>query len=269
MFRDSRQMMRVLSQYRKGQQRAHPAVKKVPRHYQKVRIHLNHVRKGSRRGFAPMDKICNWNIRGLNWSNKQEDAKFFLHEKQIGMVGLLETKVKERNVDLVADELLQGCSWRHNFNHNAKGRIWIAWRPGKYIVNIIAISNQFIHCKATQIRTMKSFFITYVYGANHELQRRDLWEALKHIASGMEEAWCMLGDFNSILYSGDRLGGMEVQDYEVKSFGECIATSELQELQCNGSHFTWTNKIIWSKIDRVFVDNSCFICNFFLYFAYF
>ena len=52
-----------------------------------------------------MDRICSWNIRGVNWPNKQEDVKIFLHEKYIGLVGLLETKVKEKNVDLVANKL--------------------------------------------------------------------------------------------------------------------------------------------------------------------
>jgi len=40
-----------------------------------------------------MDNIASWNIRGLNWPNKQEDVKLFLHINNIGLVGLLETKI--------------------------------------------------------------------------------------------------------------------------------------------------------------------------------
>ena len=85
---------------------------------------------------------------------------------------------------------------------------------------------------------MKRFFITFVYRANREMQMRELWEDLKHIANDMDEAWCILGDFNAMLYSGDRLGGIEVQVSEVKTFGECISAYELQELRSNGSYFT-------------------------------
>ena len=102
----------------------------------------------------------------------------------------------------------------------------------------MSMSDQFIHCKATQIHTMKRFFITFVYRANREMQMRELWEDLKHIANDMDEAWCILGDFNAMLYSGDRLGGIEVQVSEVKTFGECISACELQELRSNGSYFT-------------------------------
>jgi len=54
---------------------------------------------------------------------------------------------------------------------------------------------------------MKGFYVTFIYGANQELQRKNLWEDLKNIANGMNKAWCILGDFNVVLYAGDRIGG--------------------------------------------------------------
>ena len=136
-----------------------------------------------------MDRVCSWNVRGLNWPNKQEDLKIFLQEKRIGLIGMLETKVKERNVNKVATRLLQGWHWQHNFQLNAKGRIWVAWRPGFYQVNVLETDEQFLHCKVTHTITMITSYITFVYGANCEGQRRDLWEALKRIGQGMDEAW--------------------------------------------------------------------------------
>ncbi|KAJ8426043.1 hypothetical protein Cgig2_021401 [Carnegiea gigantea] len=40
----------------------------------------------------------------------------------------------------------------------------------------------------------------------------------------MDEAWCILGDFNAVLYPGDRMGGTEVQFHEIKNFSDCIST---------------------------------------------
>jgi len=56
-------------------------------------------------GGPPMDRICSWNIRGLNWPNKQEDVKIILHEKHIGFIGLLETKVKENKAEKIANNI--------------------------------------------------------------------------------------------------------------------------------------------------------------------
>ncbi|KAJ8422257.1 hypothetical protein Cgig2_029100 [Carnegiea gigantea] len=55
--------------------------------------------------------------------NKQEDVKIFLYEKQIGFIGLLETKVKENKVEKIAHNIFQGWNWHHNFTLRTKGRI--------------------------------------------------------------------------------------------------------------------------------------------------
>ena len=48
----------------------------------------------------------------------------------------------------------------------------------------------------------------------------------------------MLGDFNSVLYPGDRMGGTEIQDFEVRPFADCIASCEAQELRYCGPYLT-------------------------------
>jgi len=53
-----------------------------------------------------VDNITSWNIRGLNGPNKQEDVKIFLNKTKIGLVGLVETKVKRENEEQVASRLL-------------------------------------------------------------------------------------------------------------------------------------------------------------------
>ncbi|KAJ8419762.1 LOW QUALITY PROTEIN: hypothetical protein Cgig2_030064 [Carnegiea gigantea] len=58
----------------------------------------------------------------------------------------------------------------------------------KHMGFIRLLEIKFIHCKATQTNTMKSFYITFVYGANQEMQRRILREDLKHIAKNMDDA---------------------------------------------------------------------------------
>jgi len=56
----------------------------------------------------PMDNILTWNVRGLNWPNKQEDIKCFLQMNKVGLVVLQETKVNKENGELVANQLLTG-----------------------------------------------------------------------------------------------------------------------------------------------------------------
>ena len=74
----------------------------------------------------------------------------------------------------------------------------------------------------------------------------------------MEEVWCVLGDFNSVLYVGDRIGGNDMHDSEMKAFADCIMLSELQEMRFQVAYHTWTNKTIWSRLDRAFINTMWF-----------
>ena len=66
----------------------------------------------------------------------------------------------------------------------------------------------------------------------------------------MDEPWCVLGDFNSVLHQGERMGGNEADDREMRDFGDCKTQCGLEELNYVGAFYTWTNKSIWSRIDR-------------------
>jgi len=61
-----------------------------------------------------MDSIIAWNIRGLDWPSKQEDLKAFLRTNKVGMIGLIETKIKMTNDRIVATRSFLG--WRLDNN---------------------------------------------------------------------------------------------------------------------------------------------------------
>jgi len=111
-------------------------------------------------------------------------------------------------------------------------------------------NEQLIHGRTTQLSTNKTFFITFVYGFNHEAQRKPMWDTLADISHNMDDPWCVMGDFNSVLHQGERIGGNEADEREMRDFGECTTQCGLQEFNYVGAYYTWTNKIVWSRIDR-------------------
>ena len=129
-----------------------------------------------------MDSILSWKIRGLNGPNKQEDVKIFLQKNFIGLVGLLEMKVKGKNVSNVAGNLCPGWHWHSNIQSNEKGRTLIMWRPNYYAVTKGVNTNQMVHCEVVQLSTQRKFYLTIVYGFNKVDQRRPLWHDLKLVS---------------------------------------------------------------------------------------
>ncbi|KAJ8422445.1 hypothetical protein Cgig2_033522 [Carnegiea gigantea] len=166
-----------------------------------------------------MYRIINLNVRGMNAPNKQEDIKIFLQQHQARMVGFLKIKIRDQN-------MVQ--QWEHNASMTDRGRIILSWHPRRYQFNLILKTDQLIHGEAVHLSTNKKFYITVIY----------------------EDPWCVLGDFNSVLNQLERIGGIDVADGEVSDFVACIKHCGLQEFSYGGAFFTWTNTIVWSRIDK-------------------
>lgn len=63
----------------------------------------------------------------------------------------------------------------------------------------------------------------------------------------------VIGDFNTVLSSKDRIGDPVTQQ-EVQGFKDLVETNLFTPLKSTGSHFTWCNKQVdtdrvYSKID--------------------
>ncbi|KAJ8425110.1 hypothetical protein Cgig2_015888 [Carnegiea gigantea] len=56
---------------------------------------------------------------------------------------------------------------------------------------------------------------------------KSLWSDLQTRTQHIPEAWCIIGDFNSILYKEDRMGGTEVQDHEAQDLTNLLDNYDL------------------------------------------
>ncbi|KAJ8427211.1 hypothetical protein Cgig2_015423 [Carnegiea gigantea] len=115
-------------------------------------------------------------------------------------------------------------------------------------------SFQLIHGRVRQLHTNNSFIISVVYGMNTITQRQQLWEDLSDLIP-QNEAWCVLGDFNAVRCMEERIGGDPVTEYEIQELNSMMENCELQQAPTVGAFYTWTNKKIWSRLDRVLIND--------------
>ena len=120
-----------------------------------------------------MENIICWNVRALI-GPLSKMMSISLHSNKVGMIGLLETKIKLKNVEHIAARTFPTWNWKHNFDLNAKGRIWLAWNPAVFDVGVLQVTEQLIHYRAHPLSTSKKFCITFIYGFNQEQQRQTL-----------------------------------------------------------------------------------------------
>ncbi|XP_062100704.1 uncharacterized protein LOC133806603 [Humulus lupulus] len=200
-----------------------------------------------------MDKIFIWNVRGINKSSKQIDVMKELHNKNIGFIGLLETKVKASKMGALYLQMFKGWCFSSNLAHHPNGRIIIAWNPNSFEVDIKGGTSQFIHC-VLKPKKGHRFSLTVVYAANDSRTRALLWRDLVNISEGMKIPWIVGGDFNAVLNPEERL------DYrgnanELIPFQTCVNSCGLEDVKYNGRFFTWNNKQdgknrVYAKLDR-------------------
>jgi len=70
----------------------------------------------------------------------------------------------------------------------------------------------------------------------------------------MSEPWGVMGDFNSVLHPNERIGGNLIEEGDIRDSALCLQRSELHKVKSIGVFFSWNNKRVWSRIDRMLAN---------------
>lgn len=105
-----------------------------------------------------MVNLMSWNVRGLNYLNKQKKVKLLHNEQEIGLVGLLKTRIKVNKVNNIAYALFGGWKYRRTYSsHYNKHE-----------------TAQATTCQVRHISLGLRFVVTFVYAFNQNQDRREL-----------------------------------------------------------------------------------------------
>lgn len=131
-----------------------------------------------------MIKIACWNIRGLNSPLKQKEIRSYVSNNNISIIGLLEVKVRQNNLDVFTKRTLRHWEVIHNTQPNSVARIWLGIDPNKFHAQTLHIGEQCITCKLTaKTCDQDSFIISTVNGYNERSRKRELWACLRYLKS--------------------------------------------------------------------------------------
>ncbi|XP_074271406.1 uncharacterized protein LOC141595341 [Silene latifolia] len=206
-----------------------------------------------------MGSIGFWNVRGINSTNKQNDVRYFLHNNNVGIFSLLETRVHSNSINKVHQGIENNWSLVHNNSVHDGGRIWVIWDSGNYTIDTISIEAQVIYVKVTCI-TGQMWWMSVIYGFNRVNERLPLWTSLRSMRQVVNGPWLIMGDFNNVLAMCERVGSV-VSSNELRGFQDCVDDSGLIDLPAQDAFFTWNNKhepgdMVLSRIDRTMSNDD-------------
>ena len=204
-----------------------------------------------------MDIFC-WNIRGFNDSVKRRGfRKWFKKHKPI-FGGLIETHVQPAKASTIVSRTLPGWSFANNYEFSDLGKIWLLWHPSVHVA-VISKSLQVVTSRVKLPSLNSEFIVSMVYGSNCAIERRQLWLELEATANNPAIAcspWLILGDFNEIIATSEHSNEANIAITRgMREFRECLIRCDLSDLPYRGNSFTWTNKHVSKKLDRILVND--------------
>lgn len=100
--------------------------------------------------------------------------------------------------------------------------IWILWLSDVVKVSVLASTEQEIHVVVKVHSSHLSWLISTVYASPRYRERKILWDNLNLMSTLHQLPWLLLGDFNEILSTKDKLGGRPINRYRAIKFKECL-----------------------------------------------
>ncbi|XVF80786.1 hypothetical protein PTKIN_Ptkin15bG0103100 [Pterospermum kingtungense] len=190
---------------------------------------------------------------------KQKDIVHRLKTIKPSLICLLETRVKEHNMNLILDKWFSGWHCFHNYAHAYNGSIWILYKAALK-VNLVFSNDQSITVFIDSI--LGGFYFSGIYGFNTGEERKGPWDHLISLKHHMVSVpWLLSGDFNiitSIVESSSAPSASYLVD--IDNFVVAAHTFLIFDHQFFGPFLTWSNKhdvnFLARKLDCVMINSS-------------
>ncbi|XP_074270950.1 uncharacterized protein LOC141594862 [Silene latifolia] len=124
-----------------------------------------------------------------------------------------------------------------------KGGLWVGWK-----------SSCKLECKGSL------WYLCCVYGEPNHTKRGVVWESFTNLLNSLDKPFLLIGDFNQVEYSSDKLEGDNLTR-GADLFSYWKNTICLMDIPFKGPRFTWCNNResphrIYERLDKVFASND-------------
>ncbi|XP_040943158.1 uncharacterized protein [Gossypium hirsutum] len=168
-------------------------------------------------------------------------------EHRPDIISLLENRVSGSKADRIIAKL--GFQFLHRVEAIGYARgICIGWNKSVK-VKILQNHPQFIITQVWHNSSSIPILIGFVYGSPNRQKRKDLWHELRATIPVGQTPWMVIGDFNAILSSDEKKGGLS-NGKRCPRFGNFVDLSNLHDLGFKGPPFTCYRGHLFERLDH-------------------
>lgn len=203
-------------------------------------------------------KMLIWNARGCSRDGFGSQANYYSNLLQLDLFCILDTRADKEQSRSIASRL-----YFDNFDcvpaTGQCGGLLLCWKARTININIVFKHDRFLHCLVTDLSKSFTWFVTFVYMYPKKGRQPSLFQELLHYKPSNNEPWLVAGDFNNILHTNEKLGGLTATNIYMNRFQNFLNNGQLFSLPASGIPFTWTNNhrddtIIYERLDRALAN---------------
>ncbi|XP_074300802.1 uncharacterized protein LOC141632124 [Silene latifolia] len=207
-------------------------------------------------------KGLSWNCRGLKDPFAPAIPKIRAicrsFHNNLDFVFLSETKCDVLSVDV----LLRPMGFLQSVGCDAdglKGGLWVGWKSSCKLECVFISCNLIIllvnQCKGSM------WYLCCVYGEPDHSKRGAVWDNFTHHLNSLDKPFLLIGDFNQVEFSSDKLGGSDKLIRGANLFTYWKNFHCLMDIPFKGPRFTWCNNRdsphrIYERLDKGFASND-------------
>ncbi|CAM8882672.1 unnamed protein product [Rhodiola kirilowii] len=200
-----------------------------------------------------MKSLC-WNCRGLGQPRLAHCLVDMVRSYKPQLVSLIETKMNEERVERIRRRL----GFTHGLAVDCQGRSGglAIWWADDVDLTVKSYSMNHIDCI---VDLSERIHFTVFYGNPVTHRRSESWNLLRKLSDNNSLRWLVLGDFNEILFSWEKVGRRVRKEWQMQSFRETVEDCGLMDLGYFGIPYTFSNRQTGqletrARLDRAFAN---------------
>ncbi|KAK4254761.1 hypothetical protein QN277_010094 [Acacia crassicarpa] len=195
-----------------------------------------------------------WNSRGTGAGSFPGLVRDLKSYYQLNFVAIVETRC--------AKELSLGRANQLGFSsmelidcEGYSGGIWCLWDNNIISISLSERHHQYMHLQVNGIAG-RVWTLTVVYASPSCTPHRVLWNNLSRLATTIQGAWLIGGDFNGTLLHCERRSNAHCHTSVDRDFARWVDTQEMRDIGFAGPEFTWKRGTSEARLDRIIVNDQ-------------
>ncbi|CAH9096607.1 unnamed protein product [Cuscuta europaea] len=180
--------------------------------------------------------ILRWNCRGLGNTVTLQVLADIVHQQSAVVIFFMEMKLRRSRIE----DLFRPLGFHRSFVRDSDGcggGLALGWK--EYVcIDIISSCNHYIDAKICLQTVGQEWRMTDFYGYPESSRRREAWALLRSLEGINPLPWMVVGDFNDIMYTGEKKGRVPPALWRIVGFREAVMDCGLRNFPFEG--YQWT-----------------------------